>query len=92
MVAQFGRDTVAAYMRHVQDNAEESVRRVITALHDGRFELSLDNGQSWSPASSAASAWLLDNTAVTSAADPAPPEAMTGTLTARTTSPVSSRS
>jgi 5-oxoprolinase (ATP-hydrolysing) len=32
MVAQFGRDTVAAYMQHVQDNAEESVRRVITAL------------------------------------------------------------
>ncbi|MBT9490362.1 MAG: hydantoinase B/oxoprolinase family protein, partial [Rubrivivax sp.] len=32
MVAQFGRGTVAAYMQHVQDNAEESVRRVITAL------------------------------------------------------------
>ncbi|MFP5400018.1 MAG: hydantoinase B/oxoprolinase family protein [Gammaproteobacteria bacterium] len=32
MVAQFGRETVDAYMRHVQDNAEESVRRVITAL------------------------------------------------------------
>jgi len=32
MVARFGRDTVAAYMQHVQDNAEESVRRVITAL------------------------------------------------------------
>jgi 5-oxoprolinase (ATP-hydrolysing) len=44
MVAQFGRDTVAAYMQHVQDNAEESVRRVITALKDGRFELTLDNG------------------------------------------------
>jgi 5-oxoprolinase (ATP-hydrolysing) len=44
MVAQFGRDTVAAYMRHVQDNAEESVRRVIGALKDGRFELPLDNG------------------------------------------------
>jgi len=44
MVAQFGRETVAAYMRHVQDNAEESVRRVITALKDGRFELPLDNG------------------------------------------------
>jgi len=44
MVAQFGRQTVEAYMRHVQDNAEESVRRVITALHDGRFELALDNG------------------------------------------------
>ena len=28
VVAQFGWDTVAAYMRHVMDNAEESVRRV----------------------------------------------------------------
>jgi 5-oxoprolinase (ATP-hydrolysing) len=44
MVAQFGRDTVAAYMKHVQDNAEESVRRVITALKDGAFTLELDNG------------------------------------------------
>ena len=44
MVAQFGRETVAAYMQHVQDNAEESVRRVITALKDGEFELPLDNG------------------------------------------------
>ena len=44
MVAQFGRETVAAYMRHVQDNAEESVRRVITALKDGAFTLPLDNG------------------------------------------------
>jgi len=44
MVAQFGRDTVAAYMQHVQDNAEESVRRVITALKNGSFELALDNG------------------------------------------------
>ncbi len=44
MVAQFGRATVAAYMQHVQDNAEESVRRVITALKDGQFRLELDNG------------------------------------------------
>jgi 5-oxoprolinase (ATP-hydrolysing) len=44
MVAQFGRATVAAYMQHVQDNAEESVRRVITALKDGEFTLALDNG------------------------------------------------
>jgi 5-oxoprolinase (ATP-hydrolysing) len=43
-VAQHGRDTVIAYMRHVQDNAEESVRRVITALKDGEFTLPLDNG------------------------------------------------
>jgi len=44
MVAQFGLDVVHAYMRHVQDNAEESVRRVIGALRDGAFELPLDNG------------------------------------------------
>jgi len=44
MVAQYGRETVAAYMRHVQDNAEECVRRVITALKDGNFVLPLDNG------------------------------------------------
>ena len=43
-VAHFGRGTVVAYMRHVQDNAEESVRRVITALTDGEFTLPLDNG------------------------------------------------
>jgi len=48
MVAHFGRATVDAYMRHVQDNAEESVRRVITALSTsmgpGHFELPMDNG------------------------------------------------
>ncbi len=43
-VQQHGRGVVAAYMRHVQDNAEESVRRVITALKDGEFSLPLDNG------------------------------------------------
>jgi 5-oxoprolinase (ATP-hydrolysing) len=44
MVAEFGAETVARYMGHVQDNAEECVRRVITALHDGEFTLPLDNG------------------------------------------------
>ncbi len=44
MVDQFGLDVVQAYMRHVQDNAEESVRRVITRLQDGAFTLPLDNG------------------------------------------------
>ena len=44
MVGQFGLDVVQAYMRHVQDNAEESVRRVITRLKDGAFTLPLDNG------------------------------------------------
>ena len=44
MVDQFGLEMVRAYMRHVQDNAEESVRRVITRLKDGAFTLPLDNG------------------------------------------------
>ncbi len=44
MVRQFGLDVVQAYMGHVQDNAEESVRRVITTLKDGAFTLALDNG------------------------------------------------
>jgi 5-oxoprolinase (ATP-hydrolysing) len=44
MVEQYGAETVARYMHHVQDNAEECVRRVITALKDGEFTLPLDNG------------------------------------------------
>jgi 5-oxoprolinase (ATP-hydrolysing) len=46
MVDHFGLDTVMAYMGHVQDNAEESVRRVIDVLKDGEFEYGFDNGQS----------------------------------------------
>jgi 5-oxoprolinase (ATP-hydrolysing) len=42
MVAHFGLDVVRAYMGHVQDNAEESVRRVIGVLKDGEFELPMD--------------------------------------------------
>jgi len=44
MVAHFGLDVVRAYMGHVQDNAEEAVRRVITLLKDGHFVNQLDNG------------------------------------------------
>jgi len=44
MVEHFGLDVVRAYMRHVQDNAEESVRRVLGVLKDGSFSLPLDNG------------------------------------------------
>jgi 5-oxoprolinase (ATP-hydrolysing) len=44
MVAQFGLDVVHAYMRHVQDNADESVRRVIDRLHDCEFSYELDQG------------------------------------------------
>ncbi|WP_102224092.1 hydantoinase B/oxoprolinase family protein [Acidimangrovimonas sediminis] len=44
ITAQFGVDVVQAYMRHVQDNAEESVRRVIDVLKDGAFTYPLDSG------------------------------------------------
>ncbi len=44
MVDEFGLEVVQAYMGHVQDNAEESVRRVITRLKDGAFTFQLDNG------------------------------------------------
>jgi 5-oxoprolinase (ATP-hydrolysing) len=44
MVATYGLAVVQAYMAHVQDNAEESVRRVITQLKNGQFTLPLDNG------------------------------------------------
>ncbi|MGA8786431.1 MAG: hydantoinase B/oxoprolinase family protein [Polaromonas sp.] len=44
MVDQFSLNVVLAYMSHVQDNAEESVRRVITRLKNGSFTLPLDNG------------------------------------------------
>jgi 5-oxoprolinase (ATP-hydrolysing) len=44
MVAYYGLDVVRAYMGHVQDNAEEAVRRVIAVLKDGAFSYELDNG------------------------------------------------
>ncbi len=48
MVQQFSLPVVRAYMQHVQDNAEESVRRAIAHLaartKEGRFTLPLDNG------------------------------------------------
>ncbi|THB77006.1 MAG: 5-oxoprolinase [Desulfobulbaceae bacterium] len=44
MVSQFGLEVVHAYMRHVQDNAEESVRRVLDVLTDGSFTYQLDSG------------------------------------------------
>jgi 5-oxoprolinase (ATP-hydrolysing) len=44
MVEHFGLDVVQAYMRHVQDNAEEAVRRVIEVLKDGEFAYEMDNG------------------------------------------------
>ena len=44
IVAEFGLDVVHGYMRHVQDNAEASVRRVIGALKDGAFSYEMDDG------------------------------------------------
>ena len=44
MTGHFGLDVVRAYMGHVQDNAEEAVRRVITTLSDGEYAYPLDSG------------------------------------------------
>jgi 5-oxoprolinase (ATP-hydrolysing) len=44
MCEHFGLDVVTAYMGHVQDNAEESVRRMLGALSDGACTYELDNG------------------------------------------------
>jgi len=44
MVDHFGLEVVNAYMRHVQDNAEEQVRRVLGVLKPGRFAYELDDG------------------------------------------------
>ncbi|MEU7497208.1 hydantoinase B/oxoprolinase family protein [Streptomyces griseofuscus] len=44
MIGEFGLDVVQAYMRHVQDNAEEAVRRVIDALDDGEYAYETDAG------------------------------------------------
>jgi 5-oxoprolinase (ATP-hydrolysing) len=44
MVRHFTLPVVRAYMRHVQDNAAESVRRVIDRLHDSAFVVETDQG------------------------------------------------
>jgi 5-oxoprolinase (ATP-hydrolysing) len=44
MVEHYGLDVIRAYMGHVQDNAEESVRRVISVLRGGSYTYELDNG------------------------------------------------
>jgi 5-oxoprolinase (ATP-hydrolysing) len=46
LVDEHGLAVVRAYMRHVQNNAEEAVRRVIDRLRDGAYALELDNGAS----------------------------------------------
>jgi 5-oxoprolinase (ATP-hydrolysing) len=44
MIDHFGLDVVQAYMGHVQDNAAESVARVLARLHDASFEYEMDQG------------------------------------------------
>ncbi|TYR39471.1 hydantoinase B/oxoprolinase family protein, partial [Streptomyces parvus] len=44
MTDQFGPEVVDAYMGHVQDNAEESVRRIVAGLHDGHCRYETDSG------------------------------------------------
>ena len=44
IIADFGFDVVHAYMGHVQDNAAESVRRVLDRLHDSEFSYEMDQG------------------------------------------------
>ena len=44
MVRHFTLPVVRAYMRHVQDNAAESVRRVLDRLHDSTFAIETDQG------------------------------------------------
>lgn len=44
-VEHFGLDVVQAYMQHIQDNAEYSVRQVLSVLNDGNFTYPLDNGK-----------------------------------------------
>jgi 5-oxoprolinase (ATP-hydrolysing) len=44
MVAHYGLRTAQAYMQYVQDNAEESVRRVVQVLQDGEFRYPMDDG------------------------------------------------
>ncbi|MFG1397756.1 hydantoinase B/oxoprolinase family protein [Roseixanthobacter pseudopolyaromaticivorans] len=44
MISTFGLDVVTAYMGHVQDNAEESVRRVLDRLNDCEYSYEMDQG------------------------------------------------
>ncbi|MFZ2031488.1 MAG: hydantoinase B/oxoprolinase family protein [Vitreimonas sp.] len=44
LVTHYGRAGVAAYMGHVQDNAEEQIRRVVARLQSGAFDVAMDNG------------------------------------------------
>jgi 5-oxoprolinase (ATP-hydrolysing) len=45
MTDRFGVEVVQAYLRHVQDNAEEAVRRTVARLRDGGYRYETDSGQ-----------------------------------------------
>lgn len=44
MSTHYGYEVVYSYMKHVQDNAEQAVRKVVHRLKDGAFSVKLDNG------------------------------------------------
>ena len=44
IIKRYGLDVVHAYMQHVQDNAEESVRRILDVLEDTSFTYKMDDG------------------------------------------------
>ncbi len=44
MLADFSLPVVTAYMQHVQDNAEEAVRRAVDRLGSGSFRQEMDDG------------------------------------------------
>lgn len=49
LVSSYGLPQVEGYMQHVQDNAEEAVRRVIATLHNGEFEVEMDGDEDGTP-------------------------------------------
>jgi len=44
IIARYGWDVVASYMRHVMDNAEAAIREVIAGLKDASFDYVMDSG------------------------------------------------
>ncbi len=44
IIQNYGLEVVHAYMQHVQDNAEESVRRILDVLSDSSFTYKMDDG------------------------------------------------
>jgi 5-oxoprolinase (ATP-hydrolysing) len=43
-VRDYGAEVIDAYMRHVVANAEETIRRLLDRLDDGKFDYEMDNG------------------------------------------------